>query len=386
MKTAILFSQYVHHHYTRQNVIGILHAPRFEGHWTLAVRQLPETIAELDRILDDLRPKAVLSGLLNRAMLKQVVQKGIPCVLLNTNSNPDLPLPVVRPDEYAAGKLAAEHFLAQGFERFGYVTLPKSSPPQFAERRAGFQERLAREGFVVNTHFLTDPVDPFQATPVAASLVQWLDALPKPCGILTCNDGVGAVVVDLCRRRRIAVPGDLSIIGIENFPLICQTVNPQLSSVQLPFEEIGRVAAGLFCGRNAGAGLDCEERKISTMELIHRGTTTQHRLGDSLVTRALKFIEHHIEEPFKIADLLRHLDTTPPTLALHFKEKLGRTAIEEVRRRRIERAKHLLSDSNLSIATIANKSGFRSPVRFNHVFREFIKLPPGEYRRQSRNT
>ena len=386
MKTALLFAQYVHHHYNRQNVLGILHAPHFEGHWTLAVRQLPETIAELDRILNDLRPEAVFLGQIDRAMLGRIVQKRLPCVVLNKDSYPDIPLPVVRPDEYAAGKIAAEHFLAQGFEHFGHVTLPIPAPPQFEERRAGFQQRLARERIRVDTHFLTGPVDPFQTTPIEPSLLQWLDALPKPCGILACNDGVGAVVVDRCRRRGINVPGEVSIIGIENFPLICQTVHPQLSSIHLPFEEIGRVAAGLFCGRNASAGLGCEVRKISTMELVHRGTTTLHRLGDSLVTRALIFIEQHIEKPFKIADLLQHGGTTPPTLALHFKEKLGRTAIEEVRRRRIERAKHLLGETDLAIAAVAKASGFNSAIRFNHVFLEFTKLPPGEYRRQSRNT
>ena len=386
MKTAILFAYYVHHHYTRQKVSGILHAARFEGHWTLAVRQLPETVAELDRILDDLRPEAVLFCQLNRAILQQIVRKSIPCVILGTDAYPDLPLPVVRPDEYAAGEMAAEHFLAQGFEHFGHVTLPIPSPPQFEERRIGFQERLARERFCVDTHYLTGPVDPFQTTPIDPSLVHWLDALPKPCGILACNDGVGAVVVGSCRRRGIDVPGELSIVGIENFPLICQTVHPQLSSIQLPFEEIGRVAAGLFCGRNASTGPACKVWKIAGMELVHRGTTTLHRLGDSLVTRALIFIEQHIEKPFKIADLLRHLGTTAPTLAFHFKQKLGRTAIEEVRRRRIERAKHLLSETDISIGAVAKKSGFNSPVRFNHVFLEFTKLPPGEYRRQSRNT
>ena len=385
MKTALLFAEYVHHHYTRQKVIGILHAPRFEGHWTLAVRQPPK-LAELDRILDDLRPNAVLFGQLDRALLERVVRRTIPCILLNSDSYPDLPVPVVRPDEHAAGKLAAEHFLAQGFEHFGHVTLPIPSASLFEERRTSFQQRLAKDGFSVDTHFLTEYVDPFQTTPIADSLAQWLKALPKPCAILACNDGVGAVVVDLCRRQGIDVPGDISIMGIENFPLICQTLNPQLSSIQLPFEEIGRVAAGLICGRNASAGLGCEVRKISTLELVHRGTTTLHRLGDSLVTRALKFIDHHIEEPFKIAAMLKSIGTTPPTLAFHLKEKLGRTAIEEVRRRRIQRAKQLLVETELSIAKIAKKSGFTSPVRLNHVFLEFAKIPPGEYRRQSRNT
>ena len=386
MKTAILLAQYVHHHYTRQTVSGILHSPRFEGNWKLAVRQLPGTITELDRILDDLSPEAVLFCQFDRATLERIIQKAIPCVILNTESFPDLPLPAVRPDEYAAGKMAAEHFLAQGFEHFGHVTLPIPSPLQFEERKAGFQQRLATERFRVDVHYLIDAVDPFQTNPITPTLVEWLDALPKPCGILACNDGVGAVVVDICRRRSISVPGDVSILGIENFPLICQTVHPQLSSIQLPFEEIGRVAAGQVCGRNASADMGCEVRKISTLELVHRGTTTLHRLGDSLVTRALAFIDHHIERPFKIADLLKHVGTTPPTLAFHFKEKLGRTAIEEVRRRRIERAKHLLSDTDLAIAEIAIKSGFSSPVRLNHVFLEFTKMSPGEYRRQSRNT
>ena len=45
------------------------------------------------------------------------------------------------------------------------------------------------------------------------SLMRWLGALPKPAGVLACDDKMGERVLVACRRAGIRVPGEVGVIG-----------------------------------------------------------------------------------------------------------------------------------------------------------------------------
>jgi len=57
-----------------------------------------------------------------------------------------------------------------------------------------------------------------------------------------------------------------------------------------------------------------------------------------------------------------------------------------VRARRLEKAKELLVKGDLTLADIALICNFSSQASFTKVFSRTVGLPPGEYRRQRRQT
>lgn len=64
-------------------------------------------------------------------------------------------------------------------------------------------------------------------------LVDWLKSLPKPIGLMTCNDDRGQYVLEACQIAGLRVPDDVAIIGVDNDELICDLTVPPLSSIAL---------------------------------------------------------------------------------------------------------------------------------------------------------
>ena len=71
-------------------------------------------------------------------------------------------------------------------------------------------------------------------------------------------------------------------------------------------------------------------------------------------------------------------------LERRFRSSLNRTILEEIRRVRLEHARHLLTNTDLSVGEVAVGSGFNSTVRFSDVFRETVGVPPSVFRKQYR--
>ena len=59
----------------------------------------------------------------------------------------------------------------------------------------------------------------------------WLQSLPKPVGIMACNDIRGRQVIEACLRAGLRVPDDVAVVGVDEDHLLCELANPTLSSV-----------------------------------------------------------------------------------------------------------------------------------------------------------
>ena len=80
--------------------------------------------------------------------------------------------------------------------------------------------------------------------------------LPKPCGIFTCTDGWARTVVRYARVAGLRVPEDIALVGADNDALECELMAPPLSSVMIPWQEVGRSAAKLVQLALSGESID----------------------------------------------------------------------------------------------------------------------------------
>lgn len=85
-----------------------------------------------------------------------------------------------------------------------------------------------------------------------------------------------------------------------------------------------------------------------------------------------------------LTDVSRRVAIHPRHLARTFRNRMGCTLGEFVRRRRIEVACHLLTDSEDSISRIAFRTGFADQSHMTRTFRRHVGTTPSEYRRQAR--
>ena len=148
-------------------------------------------------------------------------------------------------DQYATGKMAAEHLLQRGFPRLAYYGLKELGYSQ--ERQQGFVDRATAAGVpcsVFNMAAITTPRAAW--TERRRPLAQWLETLKPPMGILAVHDYRARVLIDECVRAGLKVPHDVAVLGIDNDLTACEFCQPTLSSVSRATWKIGYEAARLL--------------------------------------------------------------------------------------------------------------------------------------------
>ncbi|NJK66856.1 MAG: helix-turn-helix transcriptional regulator [Oscillatoriales cyanobacterium RU_3_3] len=105
-------------------------------------------------------------------------------------------------------------------------------------------------------------------------------------------------------------------------------------------------------------------------------------LSQSKLDTAIDYIHAHLDEDLSIDILAKQVQISSYYFARLFKQSVGLTPHAYIVRQRLERAKHLLKTTNLSIAEIAYRTGFCHQSRFSTVFRQYLHTSPSAYREQ----
>jgi len=332
--------------------------------------------------LDDWAGDGVISRSSTPGMADLVSRRKLPAVDL-TDVRGDLGLPRIWTDHAEVGKLAAAHLLERGFKRFGFC---------------GFLEhewcKLRRDGFIAAVAGVDDRVALFETPwdfrvtrPLDEGhqeLCDWLEALPKPVGVMACNDVRGQHVLDACRRLNLAVPEEVAVIGVDDDELLCRLCDPPLSSVLPDAERIGYEAAAALDALMKGEPLGWTELVIPPAGVVTRQSTDVLAIDDPLVAAAVRLIRQRACSGLSVEDVLREVPLSRSILERRFRKHLGRSPQAEIRHVRIKRAKQLLVESDLTLDRIAALTGFEHPEYLSVVFRRETGETPGRYRARLR--
>jgi LacI family transcriptional regulator len=74
-----------------------------------------------------------------------------------------------------------------------------------------------------------------------------------PTAIVAGNDKMAARIIQCLHKRQIAVPAQISVLGFDDHPMLVHATDPPLTSVRLPYLQMGRRAAELACGDEAAS-------------------------------------------------------------------------------------------------------------------------------------
>ncbi|MCC3418194.1 MAG: helix-turn-helix transcriptional regulator [Microcoleus sp. PH2017_29_MFU_D_A] len=105
-------------------------------------------------------------------------------------------------------------------------------------------------------------------------------------------------------------------------------------------------------------------------------------LSQSKLDTAIDYIHAHLDEDLSIDTLAKLVQISSYYFVRLFKQSMGLTPHAYIVRQRLERAKHLLKMTDLSIAEIAYRTGFCHQSRFSTVFRQYLHTSPRAYRDQ----
>lgn len=109
---------------------------------------------------------------------------------------------------------------------------------------------------------------------------------------------------------------------------------------------------------------------------IYEGGLPQHQL-----MRVLDYIDAHLDQNLKLENLAQLLDMSQFHFSRLFKQSIGLAPHQYLIKQRVERAKQLLKQKDLSIVDIALDCGFNSHSHLSKKFRQVTGMTPKAYRR-----
>jgi LacI family transcriptional regulator len=215
----------------------------------------------LDRRVDAL----IFAAMGTRAVDFPPVPASLPTLLVNAFT-PDGRLPAILPDEHAGGRAAVEHVLALGHRRIAFIA-GREAAWATGMRIRGFREGLEAAG-----------LDP-DRTPVYSGnyridsgyelTLRAMRRKKPPTALLLGNDQMATGAYIALARMGLRIPDDVSVVGYDDEPLAADLA-PALTTVRIPFYEMGRIAAQHTLERTVG-GLPA--RTYEPCTIIHRSST-----------------------------------------------------------------------------------------------------------------
>jgi LacI family transcriptional regulator len=295
----------------------------------------------------------------------------------------------VVPDDREIGRQGARHLIDRGFRRlafFGYLRDPADNgrPAWAVERARGFAEEARAADVSVTEYGGAEDAVTGQEQIVnfcPQLLARWLTELQKPVGILSACDRWAQNLAEKCHDLSFRIPEDVAVVGVDDIGVLCDTCNPPLSSVRIPWERMGRLAAEMAGDAIAGQALPPRLVVVPPDGISVRRSSDALAVDNPDVSAALNIILAHADRTLSVADILRQVPITQRRLERHFKKLVGRRMIDEIRRVHVERAKRLLIESDLPMPVIARRSGFLSSPALSIAFRRETGTTPSKFRR-----
>lgn len=365
--------------YGRRILSGIARYLRFHRPWSIFLEQ-HELGTRPPTWLSSGKWDGILSRPTDPKLARLFRRMGVPVVDLNDLFD-DLGLPWVGSDHTAIGRLGATHLLERGYHHFAFAGF--SGELWASRRRDGFRTVIEAKGFPVAVY--ESPWHGPAALPWPkdlAAIVRWLNGLPQPLALMTCNDVRGMHVLDACARLNLHVPEQVAVVGVDNEEILCELCSPPLSSVEPDPERIGYSAAELLDRLMAGEQPPTQRISIDPLRVVTRRSGDGLAIDDPVVREAMSYIRQQATSGCRVEDVRRHVHVSRSVLERRFRQYLKRSPQAEIRSVQLRRVQELLTQTDFTLEHIADLCGFDHPEYLSVAFKRMCGLTPGHYRRQ----
>jgi len=183
-----------------------------------------------------------------------------PAVLVNCfvdHGVGDLPaVPTILPDEVQGGRVATQALIDAGHSRIGFINGPAEYFPASTGRLTGYRQALQAADIPFDPD-LVRTGDWWQES--GTRHTGDLLAIPKPPTAIFCgNDWMAMGAYDAIREAGLRIPDDVAVVGFDNRVEIADHMRPRLSTVALPYYEMGSRAVEVLLDPHLSAAAATE--------------------------------------------------------------------------------------------------------------------------------
>jgi DNA-binding LacI/PurR family transcriptional regulator len=227
------------------------------------------------RFFDDLlahgvRGVIIISSLIDEQHVEAAAERGLVMVSYDRRATPGMTSIVdhVTVDSFESARIATQHLIDMGHRRLAFVT-PAGRTMSRNEKIAGFLSAAKAAGLEASARLVEGtPVDEYgdsMMSEVGRAQAGLLAKLPeRPTGVIGVNDLMAFGLMAGFRDAGLAVPEDVSVIGIDNV-FLSTLMHPAMTSVRLPVPEMAQVMVERVMARLA-------DPAIATQEFIFQPT------------------------------------------------------------------------------------------------------------------
>ncbi|MDQ8183177.1 XylR family transcriptional regulator [Pelagicoccus sp. SDUM812005] len=329
----------------------------------------------------------------NPVVLEECRQRNIPCIDINDETPPRPGIPKIRPDNVAIGQMGGEYLIDRGFKNFGFCGFNDESWSQ--ERMTGFREAVQQvrrnsaeleTEYTLNESELLIVVQDDWAAEQEKHIADWIQSLPKPVGIMACNDLRAVQVINACLKLELPIPESVAILGANDEKSRCDLCHPSVSSVPVNAFYWGQRTASYLSKLMNGEGIDIEEELIEPLEVVTRKSTDILAVPDAHIAKAMALIREKACSGLRVEDLLEEIPVSRSYLEKRFRKYFGKSPQMEIRNTQISRIKSLLVETDLTLGEIADRTGFSQAEYLGVVFRRVTGDTPGAFRAKMKMT
>jgi LacI family transcriptional regulator len=286
--------------------------------------------------------------------------------------------PTVLTNSRRIGEMGANYFIQKGFKNLAFCGFRKMLWSEHREKY--FTATAQKAGLEIYAKRLTYPHREKLKESNLERIGEWIKQLPKPAGIMACNDYCGKLVIDSCRRASISVPDEAAVLGVDNDDIICDLTYPSLSSISLNTEKGGFDAAALLDKIMKGIAVDTQIILIEPVGVQERQSTDIIAVDDKIVSDIISYIKRNSRKLLQVTDIIEEFHISRKYLYKKFTDNLGTSVYDQIRKIKIEEICRMLVETNKSIKEIALEFGFYNVDHIARFFSQVKGITPTQYR------
>lgn len=359
--------------YARGLIRGVRAFKRENHTWSVYLWEHSRNNTDLSW-LENWKGDGIIARIENKQIANFIENTGLPAV--DVSASRLLPqLPCIETNDLSIAELSFQHLQDRGFKHFAYCGDSRFNWSKL--RHYHFSSIAKKSGY---NCAVFDSSRASLDNAEHQSMINWIQSLPKPCGIMACYDIQGQRLLEACQHARVHVPDEVGVIGVDNDELLCELSSPTLTSIMPNSIKTGYEASALLERMMSGEEVSTQIQLIEPYDIKIRESTDILKIEDHIVANSIRFIQKHAHLNINVRDILHIIPVSRRVLESRFHKALGRTPHEEIINVKVQRAKQMLVETTLTIPLIAENTGFKHTEYFSVVFKKKAGMSPSVYR------